>query len=85
MKKTVILLASVVLLVSCNLPQGGNKRVLKQTEDVVAYNDPGAPHGTYKPTADSAKAVQPVVSDSAKTVTNQVKPSAAAEVPKTEH
>ena len=78
MKKT-------VLLVSCELPQGGNKRVLKQTDDVVAYNDPNAPEGTYKPAADSAKAVQPVVSDSVK-ANNGEKPAAAAtEAPKAEH
>lgn len=81
MKKTVILLASVVLLVSCELPQGGNKRVLKQTDDVVAYNDPGAPKGTYKPASDSAKTVQPVSVDSTKVSADSKKPVSAVATP----
>ena len=72
-------MASVAMLMSCDLPQGGNKRVLKQTDDVVQYSDPGAPVGTYKASADTAKAVQHVVAaDSAKTVSKEVKTVEAA-------
>ena len=75
MKKSLILLASAILVVSCDIPQGGNKGRLKKTDDVVRYDDPNAPHGTYKPSADSAKTEMPVAkSDSLKT-----------EAPKTEH
>lgn len=84
MKKSVILLASAILVVSCDLPAGGNKRVLKKTDEVIAYDDPNAPHGTYKPKADSAKTVQPIVTDSAKAIKPEAKP-AVEEEPKAAH
>lgn len=84
MKKSVILLASAILVMSCDLPAGGNKRVLKKTDPVVAYDDPNAPHGTYKLEADSAKTVQPAVLDSTKLVKPEAKP-AVSEEPKTIH
>ncbi len=84
MKKSVILLASAILVVSCDLPAGGNKGRLKKTEDVVRYDDPNAPHGTYHPTADSAKAVSHVVADSAKVAAPVAKP-ATEEAHKAEH
>lgn len=77
MKKSVILLASAILVVSCDIPQGGNKGRLKKTDDVVRYSDPGAPQGTYKPTTDSAK-----VEAKADTLKTE-KP--VAETPKAEH
>lgn len=73
MKKSVILLASAILVISCDVPQGGNKIRLKKTDDVVRYSDPNAPEGTYKPVVDSAKSEAKVMVDSAK-----------VEVPKTE-
>mgnify|MGYP007088035619 FL=1 len=85
MKKSVILLASAILVVSCDLPAGGNKGRLKKTDEVVRYDDPNAPHGTYHPTADSTKAVSHVVADSAKTVTSEAKPAATAESPAEHH
>ena len=48
MKKLVFAIATVSLLVSCGLPEGGNKGVLKQTEDVVRYDDVNAEAPTYK-------------------------------------
>ncbi len=86
MKKSVILLASAILVVSCDLPAGGNKGRLKKEGDVVRYDDPNAPHGTYHPTADSTKAVvSHVVADSAKTVTSEAKPSVATEASAEHH
>ena len=85
MKKIVFAIAAVSLLVSCELPAGGNKGALKKTDDVVRYDDPNAPHGTYHPTADSTKAVSHVVADSAKTVTSEAKPAATAEAPAEHH
>ncbi len=85
MKKTLILLASAVLVVSCDIPAGGNKGRLKKTEEVVRYDDPNAPHGTYHPTEDTAKVTNKVmVADSAKTVKPEAKP-ATAEEPKAAH
>ena len=78
MKKSVILLASAILVVSCDLPAGGNKGRLKKTDEVVRYDDPNAP-------ADSTKAVSHVVADSAKTVTSEAKPAATAEAPAEHH
>ena len=68
MKKSILLLAAAVLVVSCDVPQGGNKRVLKKTADVVSYDDPNAPHGTYEPTNDTVKveAAHHVVADTVK-------------------
>jgi hypothetical protein len=84
MKKSVILLASAILVVSCDLPAGGNKGRIVKTDDIVRYDDPNAPHGTYKPEADSAKTVSHVVADSAKVATPEVKP-ATGEAHKAEH
>lgn len=55
MKKSVLLLASALLIVSCSLPEGGNKGRLKKTDDVVRYDDPNAPHGTHEAKADTVK------------------------------
>ena len=85
MKKTLILLASAILVVSCDMPAGGNKGRLKKEGDVVRYDDPNAPHGTYKPTADSAKVVSAVVADSAKTVKPEAKPAVSEEMPSAHH
>lgn len=57
MKKTVLLLASALFVVSCGLPEGGNKGRLKKTDDVVRYDDPNAPIGTHKEVVDTAKAM----------------------------
>ena len=76
-------MASAILVVSCDLPAGGNKWRLKKTDEVVRYDDPNAPHGTYHPTADSTKAVSHVVADSAKTVSPEVQP--ATEAPAAHH
>ena len=76
MKKFVLLLALAVLVISCDIPQGGNKGRIKKTDDIVRYDDPGAPQGTYKPSSDSTKIS---VKDSVKTKTP------IAEVPKTKH
>jgi len=81
----VILLASALLVISCDLPAGGNKGRIVKTDDVVRYDDPNAPHGTYKPAADSTKAVSHVVTDSAKTVTSEGKPATTAEAPAEHH
>lgn len=54
MKKLVFAIATVSLLVSCGLPEGGNKGVLKQTEDVVRYDDANAEAPTYQEKTDSA-------------------------------
>ena len=72
MKKSVILLASALLVISCDLPAGGNKARLVKTDDVVRYDDANAP-----------KAVSHVVADSAKTVSPEVKP--ATEAPAAHH
>ncbi|WP_312768112.1 hypothetical protein [Epilithonimonas sp.] len=85
MKKSVILLASALLVISCDIPAGGNKGRLKKEGDVVRYDDPNAPHGTYHPTTDSTKTVsQAVVADSAKVATPEAKP-ATEEAHKAEH
>ena len=78
MKKSVILLASAILVVSCDLPAGGNKGRLKKEGEVVRYDDPNAPHGTYKPTEDSTKVIPHVVADSAKTAAPAAKPELEA-------
>lgn len=83
MKKSVILLASAILVVSCDLPAGGNKGRIVKTDDIVRYDDPNAPHGTYK-AADSAKVISHVVADSAKVTTPVAKP-ATEEAHKAEH
>lgn len=54
MKKLVFAVAAVSLLVSCGLPEGGNKGSLKKTEDVVRYDDENAEAPTYKEKTDSA-------------------------------
>ncbi|WP_379964580.1 hypothetical protein [Epilithonimonas sp. UC225_85] len=86
MKKSVILLASAILVVSCDIPAGGNKGRLKKTDEIVRYDDPNAPHGTYKPTADTAKAVH-TIADTAKATSMESKATApsATEAPKAEH
>lgn len=83
MKKTLILLASAVLVVSCDIPAGGNKGRLKKEGEVVRYDDPNAPHGTYHPKEDSTKAVSHIVADSAKVDMPVAKPE--VEAPKAEH
>ncbi|MPS72856.1 MAG: hypothetical protein E2590_06820 [Chryseobacterium sp.] len=85
MKKSVILLASAILVVSCDLPAGGNKGRLKKTDEVVRYDDPNAPHGTYKPVADSSKVVSHVVTDSAKVVKPEAKPAVSEEAETVHH
>jgi len=62
MKKIVFAIAAVSLLVSCELPAGGNKGALKKTDDVVRYDDENAEAPTYKEKTDTttAKAVAPV-------------------------
>jgi len=86
MKKSVILLASAILVVSCDLPAGGNKGRIVKTDDVVRYDDPNAPHGTYTAPADSTNTVvSHVVADSAKTVTSEAKPAATHEAPAEHH
>ena len=85
MKKSVILLASALLVISCDLPAGGNKARLVKTDDVVRYDDANAPKGTFKPKADSTKAVSHVVAVSAKTVTSEAKPAASADAPAEHH
>jgi len=85
MKKSVILLASAILVISCDIPAGGNKGRIIKTDDVVRYDDPNAPHGTYKPAADSTKTVSHIVADSAKKVTSEVKPAATPEAPAEHH
>ena len=86
MKKSVILLASAILVVSCDIPAGGNKGRIVKTDEVVRYDDPNAPHGTYKPAADTAKATH-IIADTAKTATMESKVTAPgnAEAPKAEH
>ena len=54
MKKIVFAIAAVSLLVSCELPAGGNKGALKKTDDVVRYDDENAEAPTYKEKTDSA-------------------------------
>ena len=54
MKKIVFAIAAVSLLVSCELPAGGNKGALKKTDDVVRYDDVNAEAPTYKEKTDSA-------------------------------
>ena len=55
MKKSVLLLASALLIVSCNVPEGGNKSRIFVDGDVVRYDDPNAVPGTYKAETDSTK------------------------------
>jgi hypothetical protein len=59
MKKLVFAVAAASFLVSCGLPEGGNKGVLKKTEDVVRYDDENAEAPTYKEKTDSATVEQP--------------------------
>lgn len=56
MKKLVIAVAAASFLISCGLPEGGNKGAVKRTEDVVRYDDENAEAPTYKAKTDSAKA-----------------------------
>ncbi|PPZ91052.1 hypothetical protein C3729_10275 [Cloacibacterium normanense] len=58
MKKLVFAVAAASFLVSCGLPEGGNKGVLKKTEDVVRYDDENAEAPTYKEKTDSATVVE---------------------------
>ena len=55
MKKLVLAVAAASFLVSCGLPEGGNKNVVKRTDDVVRYDDENAEASTYKEKSDSAK------------------------------
>ena len=79
MKKSVILLASAILVISCDLPAGGNKGRIVKTDEVVRYDDPNAPHGTYKPAADTTKTTHVVV-DTAKTAGHDSKVTAPVAV-----
>ena len=63
MKKLVFAVAAASFLVSCGLPEGGNKGVLKKTEDVVRYDDENAEAPTYKEKADSATVEQPAAAE----------------------
>ena len=84
MKKSVILLASAILVVSCDIPAGGNKGRIVKTDDIVRYDDPNAPHGTYKPAADTAKAGH-TIADTEKAATMESKATAPTTVPATDH
>ena len=63
MKKLVFAVAAASFLVSCGLPEGGNKGVLKKTEDVVRYDDENAEAPTYKAKTDSATVEQPAAAE----------------------
>ena len=63
MKKLVFAVAAACFLVSCGLPEGGNKGVLKKTEDVVRYDDENAEAPTYKEKTDSATVEQPAAAE----------------------
>ena len=63
MKKLVFAVAAASFLVSCGLPEGGNKGVLKKTEDVVRYDDENAEAPTYKEKTDSATVDQPAAAE----------------------
>ena len=63
MKKLVFAVAAASFLVSCGLPEGGNKGVLKKTEDVVRYDDENAEAHTYKEKTDSATVEQPAAEE----------------------
>lgn len=63
MKKLVFAVAAASFLVSCGLPEGGNKGVLKKTEDVVRYDDENAEAPTYKEKTDSATIEQPAAAE----------------------
>ncbi|WDT67481.1 hypothetical protein [Cloacibacterium sp. TD35] len=63
MKKLVFAVAAASFLVSCGLPEGGNKGVLKKTEDVVRYDDENAEAPTYKEKMDSATVEQPAAAE----------------------
>lgn len=56
MKKIVFAVATASFLVSCGLPEGGNKGVIKQTEDVVRYDDAHAEAPTHVEKKDSTVA-----------------------------
>lgn len=63
MKKLVFAVAAASFLVSCGLPEGGNKGVLKKTEDVIRYDDENAEAPTYKEKTDSATVEQPAAAE----------------------
>ena len=63
MKKLVFAVAAASFLVSCGLPEGGNKGVLKKTEDVVRYDDENAEAPNYKEKTDSATVEQPAAAE----------------------
>ena len=63
MKKLIFAVAAASFLVSCGLPEGGNKGVLKKTEDVVRYDDENAEAPTYKEKTDSATVEQPAAAE----------------------
>ncbi|MCG2793554.1 MAG: hypothetical protein L6262_08425 [Weeksellaceae bacterium] len=77
-------MATALLVVSCDIPAGGNKGRLKKTDDVVRYSDPSAPKATYSPVADTAQ-VEPTVEDTAKTVVAPEVKTATAATPKAKH
>ena len=86
MKKSMILLASAFLVISCDIHAGGNKGRIMKTDEVVRYDDPNAPKGTYKPAADTAQAVHKIA-DTAKAASMESKATAPAttEAPKAGH
>lgn len=55
MKKLVFAVAAASFLVSCGLPEGGNKGAVKRTEDVVRYDDENAEASTYTEKSDTVK------------------------------
>ena len=63
MKKLVFAVAAASFLVSCGLPEGGNKGVLKKTEDVVRYDDENAEAPTYQEKTDSVTVEQPAAAE----------------------
>ena len=79
-------MASAFLVISCDIPAGGNKGRIMKTDEVVRYDDPNAPKGTYKPAADTAQAVHKIA-DTAKAASMESKATAPAttEAPKAEH
>ena len=58
MKKIVFAVAAASFLVSCGLPEGGNKGVVKKEEGVVRYDDENAETPTHVEKKDSV-AVKP--------------------------
>ena len=73
MKKLVCAVAAASFLVSCGLPEGGNKGVLKKSEDVVRYDDENAEAPTHVEKKDSTVAEKPVTTVETKVDSASVK------------